>query len=175
MLHQLNSDFETVTLNCAEAIAEYVHFGQVDKQGRPYIEHVQRVAKACQNLSLDQRIAAILHDVVEDQQQKINLETISQLFGRQASHLVETLTRGACYRMGETYPQYIDRIALVPLAVPIKLADLTDNLDPTRGPIPDSLRNKYENAASKLLAPYIKRGLEGYLKKKTDDQGATDA
>lgn len=156
MLHELNSDLETVTLNCAEALAEYVHFGQVDKQGRPYIEHVMRVAKACRNLSLDQRVAAILHDVLEDHPDKISRELLFRLFGEDVTGLVEALTKGYGWRWSETYEQYTDNLSTVPLAIPIKLADLADNLDPARGPIPDSLRERYEKAAGQLMATWAK-------------------
>lgn len=151
MLHELNSDRETVMLNCAEAIAEYLHFGQKDKQGRPYIEHVARVAKACSKLTIEQKIAAILHDAVEDHGDKISVLTIGALFGSEVAKLVEVLTRVPPY----DYETYIESIAAVPLAIPVKLADLTDNLDPARGPIPDSLRERYEKAAIKLLSIYV--------------------
>ena len=51
-------------LEHAIAIAEKHHAGQVDKAGRPYMEHPLRVMKA---MSSDaERIVAILHDVIED-------------------------------------------------------------------------------------------------------------
>jgi guanosine-3',5'-bis(diphosphate) 3'-pyrophosphohydrolase len=151
MLHKLNSDLETVMLNCAEAIAEYVHFGQKDKQGRPYIEHVARVAKACRNLTIEQRVAAILHDTLEDHADKVTAWAIEILFGSQVAELVAALSRSPV----TSYGHYIEQVARYPLAIPIKLADLTDNLDPARGPIPDSLRERYEKASVLLLAAYV--------------------
>ena len=51
-------------LERAIAIAEKQHTGQVDKAGRPYIDHPLRVMQAMSNDA--ERIVAILHDVIED-------------------------------------------------------------------------------------------------------------
>ncbi|TGQ48813.1 HD domain-containing protein, partial [Mesorhizobium sp. M1C.F.Ca.ET.210.01.1.1] len=50
-------------LHQAAQIAEQAHRGQKDKTGRPYIEHLRRVADAVE--TLDQKTVAYLHDVVE--------------------------------------------------------------------------------------------------------------
>ena len=51
-------------LNKALNIACKAHIGQLDKGGSPYILHPVRVALHCQ--TEDEKIVALLHDVVED-------------------------------------------------------------------------------------------------------------
>jgi len=52
------------TLERAIAIAAAAHAGQVDKAGQPYILHPLRVMLRV--ATEHERIAAVLHDVVED-------------------------------------------------------------------------------------------------------------
>ena len=56
----------------AEEIAREAHFGAVDKAGKPYIEHPERVAGRLEHPRL--KVIAWLHDVVEDSY--ISLELI---------------------------------------------------------------------------------------------------
>ncbi|PSB29764.1 HD domain-containing protein [Chlorogloea sp. CCALA 695] len=51
-------------LTKAISIATSAHKNQVDKGGKPYIEHPLRVMK--QMMSDAARIVAVLHDVIED-------------------------------------------------------------------------------------------------------------
>jgi len=53
------------TVDDALAFAELAHADQRDQAGRPYIEHVQRVAAAVGSHGVDAQIVAALHDVVE--------------------------------------------------------------------------------------------------------------
>lgn len=128
-----------------------------DKQRQPLYLHSFRVFLACRHLSPDQRIAALLHDCVEDGQLPHNpsetksdkwviYDIIKSLFGADVSKLVIFLTRPA----NVTYSSYIRVVSSKLDVLPIKLADLRDNLDPTRGPIPDSLRQRYEEAVNVL-------------------------
>lgn len=45
-------------------LAVDAHAGQTDKAGAPYILHPLRVMQGCG--TMEQKIAAVLHDVVED-------------------------------------------------------------------------------------------------------------
>ena len=45
-------------------IAYSAHQGQIDKGGVPYVQHPIRVALSC--MSDDEKIVALLHDVIED-------------------------------------------------------------------------------------------------------------
>ena len=56
--------FLKITLERAKAIATSAHEGQVDKAGKPYIEHPMRVMNM--GKTIEEKIAGVLHDVVED-------------------------------------------------------------------------------------------------------------
>jgi len=56
--------FLKIILDRAKAIATSAHEGQVDKAGKPYIEHPIRVMNMSK--TMDEKIVGVLHDVVED-------------------------------------------------------------------------------------------------------------
>jgi hypothetical protein len=101
-----------------------------------------------------------LHDVVEDTE--VTREVLVEQFGEDVAHLVDALTR----RKGESYEKFIDRICAAGLsAIRIKLADIGDNLDPSRrvrlsAEERDKLSAKYEPARTRLeYCVSITRGL----------------
>jgi len=98
------------------------HSGQFDKMGYPYHFHPLRVASCIHYEKEALRIAALLHDVVEDG--GIPLELIREDFGPFVADIVGCLTR----RKDEPYFEYIGRVEGNPLAARIKLLDLRDNL-----------------------------------------------
>lgn len=112
-------------LRRAVAIAEQQHAGQVDKAGRPYIEHPKRVMRAMQSDA--ERIVAILHDVIEDGD-----VTLAQLadegFPQYLLDALDAVTR----RKDETYEAFVARAAADPIGRNVKRADLRDNADLTR-------------------------------------------
>jgi hypothetical protein len=110
-------------LERAIAFAVEKHAGQLDKVGRPYILHPLRVMLAMD--SDDARIAAVLHDVVEDCDD-VSIEDIRALgLPAAAVEVVELMTHDD----DEPYMDYIERLAPHPLARQVKLADLRDNMD----------------------------------------------
>lgn len=114
----------TYPLGLDQAIiyATLKHAGQVDKAGVPYIFHPLAVAGSAKNDR--QRIAAVLHDTVEDT--SATFDEIERLFGSAARSDVEYLTR----RNDETYDEFIDRVCSAPDADPVvvKLLDVGHNL-----------------------------------------------
>lgn len=141
-----------MTLNEAISIAAYLHRGQLDKQGQPYILHPLRVM-----LSLNteqERILAALHDVVEDAGWPSFVEaaeTVKAEVEPWLRNALSVLTR----RPAERYADYIDRVSKEPLARIVKLADIHDNMLPERM-LPNaegvSLHKRYAIAQQKLLA-----------------------
>ena len=113
------------SLEDAIILAAKAHKGQLDRAGQPYILHPLRVMLRLPDESA--RIAAILHDVVED-----TATTMEDL--RAAGYAEEVLAALDCVtrRNAETYEEFIERIAPNPLARRVKLADLADNMDLTR-------------------------------------------
>ena len=125
-------------LHLALNFAWEAHKWQVDKGGEPYIFHPLRVSLKFGDLKL--RIIALLHDVVEDSD--IKLEQIEIEFGSEVAEAVDYLSR----RSGETYWEYIERMKSNNLAINIKIADIEDNLLPSR----------IESINSKLILRYKK-------------------
>lgn len=115
----------TGTLERAIAIAAIAHEGQVDKAGAPYVLHPLRMMLAV--TTPEARIAAVLHDVVEDT--PVTLEQLrADGFSAAVVEAVEALTK----RQDEDYETFIRRVAPNPIAREVKLADLRDNADLTR-------------------------------------------
>lgn len=130
-------------IGTAFAIAWRAHAGQVDKEGQPYILHPVRVM--LRGETPDERIAGLLHDVIEDGDVSPFELTVRGFAGRTVEAVV------ACTRRDtESYDQFIDRIICSgDLAIRVKLADVLDNL---REPVPDHLRARYEKALGRLQA-----------------------
>lgn len=132
-------------LEDAIALAARCHRHSTDKGGNPYILHPLRVM-----LKMDDepsRIAAVLHDVIEDC--GLSLFDIRR-FGADVAAAVDALTR----RRGESYDSYIDRVSQNEIAIQVKLADLEDNCDLSRIKEPTERdrerREKYLAAINKL-------------------------
>jgi (p)ppGpp synthase/HD superfamily hydrolase len=112
-------------LDHAIAIAIKAHSGQVDKAGQPYILHPLRVMLKFQ--SEDERIVAVMHDVVEDSDvtfYSLNKEGFSD----KVVEAIECLTK----RKNEDYESFIMRASKNSIAKKIKIEDIRDNLDLTR-------------------------------------------
>ncbi|MEA3207606.1 MAG: hypothetical protein QOE70_663 [Chthoniobacter sp.] len=109
-------------LERALQIAVTAHAGQTSKDGSPYILHPLRLMAEMD--SDDERIVAILHDVIEDS----NL-TLADLEGEGfASEVLEAI-RLLTHEKSVPYEEHVRRIEPHPLARKVKLADLRDNAD----------------------------------------------
>lgn len=135
------------TLERAVAIAAQAHEGQVDKGGQPYILHPLRVMMAVEP---EDRIAAVLHDVMEDCPHWTVQGLRNEGFGESAIEALVALTRGS----DEGYNAFIRRAGANPMARRVKLADLSDNMNLSRIAKPtlaDCRRvDKYERATATL-------------------------
>jgi (p)ppGpp synthase/HD superfamily hydrolase len=117
------------TVEAAIALARRAHAGQLDKAGAAYIGHPLRVmAKMTTD---EERIAAILHDVVEDTPVTFD-DLMAMGLPAPAVEAVRLLTRTDDGTDPAAYETYIDAILANPIARKVKLADLEDNLDPSR-------------------------------------------
>lgn len=110
------------TVEDAIALALEAHRGQVDRAGEPYILHPLRVMAGLK--SDTERMIAVLHDVIED-----TPVTLDDLRARGYDETVVNAVDSLSRRDGESYEAFIQRIKQNPLAVPVKLADLMDNMD----------------------------------------------
>ena len=117
------------TLEIALKIAATHHAGQVDKAGQPYILHPIRVMLSVKNG--DERIAAILHDTVED-----TSVTFDDLASAGFSSAVIDAVRALTKTDGESRIEAALRAVQDPIARQVKLADVSDNMDLSRIPSP---------------------------------------
>ena len=101
------------------------HHGQKDKAGKDYYLHPARVSKNC--LDTDAKIAALLHDTVEDT--GLTFEDLLQAkFPQSVVDGVDAVTR----RDGESYAEFIERASCNKIGCEVKIRDLQDNMDITR-------------------------------------------
>lgn len=113
------------TLERAIALAAKAHEGQTDKAGAPYILHPLKVMLRVS--TLEERIAAVLHDVVEDTD-----ITIEKLRGEGFSEAVLKAIESVTKIPGEDYESFVLRAAADPIGRRVKLADLAENSDLSR-------------------------------------------
>jgi (p)ppGpp synthase/HD superfamily hydrolase len=113
------------TLERAIAIAAAAHAGQVDKAGQPYILHPLRVMLRV--TSEHERMAAVLHDVVEDTGVSLQ-QLIAEGFPPQVIAAVDALTK----RHGESRVEAAQRASTNLIGCEVKLADNAENMDLTR-------------------------------------------
>lgn len=138
-------------LAMAHSFAYSAHAQQKDKGGAPYLDHVARVADRFTE-DTDEHVIAVLHDVVEDSTYSLHDLTESG-FSNRVVDAVDAITR----REDETKPDYYARVRSNRLALRVKLADVHDNLEPTRlqkldSSVRERLVRKYTDALPTLLA-----------------------
>lgn len=157
-------------VEAARALAWMAHHDQQDKAGRPYFEHVERVAnRVIEMTGLDDAMTvAYLHDVVEDTFLTLN-GLLALGFSGVVVDGVESVTRrcggddrvpgipanGPGGLLGgdadELYADLIERAAAHPIGRWVKMADIEDHFREVDGYVlPDSLRTRYENARDVL-------------------------
>lgn len=128
-------------LETALRIATLKHAGQFDKQGVPYIEHPTRVAESLHDPGL--KIVALLHDTIEDTDC-----TRDELLRNGIDTVFVDMVCALTHSKDEPYLDYIRRLKKTkPEVIPVKLADIRDNLRPG---CPAGLRERYLKALQVL-------------------------
>ena len=112
-------------LEKAIEIALIAHRGKVDKGGLPYILHPLRVMQGVD--TIEEKIVAILHDVVEDSDKNIQ-DLKEENFSERILKAVALLTKNE----NQSYEDYIGAIKKNTLASKVKMADLKDNMNKMR-------------------------------------------
>lgn len=148
------------TLERAIAIAAKAHEGQVDKAGAPYILHPLQMML---NLSsTEERITAVLHDVVEDC--GVLLDSLrAEGFSKNVIEAIDSVTR----RANESYDAFVLRAAANPIGRRVKLADLENNSDLSR--IENPTARDYDRLEKYRRAMETIRSLEGGIGVKIND------
>lgn len=124
MTMRLIVDGVRVGINDAVTFAVQCYAGKYDRSGWPVILHSIRIAM--KQTTDEGVIAALLHDLVEDG--FCTLQKVEDEFGEDVAEIVGLLTREA----GQSYMDYIKRLAPNHTASMVKLADIEDNTDVRR-------------------------------------------
>lgn len=136
-------------------IASRAFEGKLDKAGKPYFYHLQRVARKQQSATA--KCVAYLHDLLEDCPEWTVQGLRHEGFSYEVINAIELLT----HRPGIDYTDYINLIKTDPIAVSVKIADLRDNMDLTRLP---ELTDKDIDRIKKYHAAYVelKKVFDGF-------------
>lgn len=134
----------TFTVDDAVRIARRAHDGQLDKAGKPYIGHPIRVMNRVGGEY--EQMAGVLHDVIED-----TPVTADDLLAEGCPPRVVSAVVALSKSDGEPMADYLARVAVDPIAVVVKRADIADNCSPPRFDVldpatQDRLRIKYAEA-----------------------------
>ena len=134
-------------LHKAITIACEAHEGQSNINGEPYILHPLRLLTKAK--SSEERIIAILHDVVE--KSNISLADLKNKgFDQNIISSINSLSR----RKSESYIDYIERLMQNRISVKIKLLDLADNIkmhrENNKDGIYDAKINQYKIALKQI-------------------------
>jgi (p)ppGpp synthase/HD superfamily hydrolase len=116
-------------LKKAFEIALVAHKDATDKYGSPYINHITRVMDL--GATNEEKIVGILHDVVEDTPWTFELLEKEGF----SNAVIEALKCVTKHSEEENYEDFTLRVSKNPLAVRVKINDLTDNMDIRRIPI----------------------------------------
>ncbi len=120
---------ESESVSKALRLATVAHKGQVDKAGQDYIKHPIAVAEQLD--TEEEQTVALLHDTIED-----TCVTIADLRKEGFSDNVLQAVYCLTHKDEEPREVYLQRVARNPLAIKVKLADLTHNSDLSRIPEP---------------------------------------
>ena len=133
----------------AQSIAYKAHANQLDKSGKPYIGHIERVAARVH--SDEAKCVALLHDVLEDTT-LITADEMRSIFGDHITDAVLSVTK----RAGESYEAFVQRAGENALGREVKIADLIDNSNLSRLDqvtlVDVQRQRKYNNALLYLLS-----------------------
>lgn len=133
------------TLERAIEIATEAHKGQFDKAGNDYIGHPLRVMQM--GKTENEKIVGVLHDVIEDTDWTFEA-LAAEGFSEEVIAALRCVTKTS---ENENYDDFIERVKKNPLAVAVKINDLTDNMDIRRLPY---LSDKDVKRLKKYLKAY---------------------
>lgn len=148
--------------------AAAAHTGQKRRSGEDFVEHSIAVATLLAEQLPDtiSIVAALLHDVVEDSE--VRLEDIARDFGADVAHIVDGLTkighltfRSSTEEQVENYRKFLLSIAKDARVIIIKLADRLHNMR-TLDALNEERRRRIATETRELYAPLAHRfGMAG--------------
>lgn len=142
----------------AYRFSDQMHLGQIRKSGEPYISHPIAVAEICADWKLDAQaiMAALLHDVMEDQD--VKKDELIERFGAQVASLVDGLSKlekiefqSQQEAQAENFRKMLLAMARDVRVILIKLADRLHNMRTLDVMAP----NKKRRIASETMDVYV--------------------
>lgn len=131
----------------AYRFSDEMHLGQMRKSGEPYISHPIAVAEICADWKLDAQaiMAALLHDVMEDQD--VKKEELIERFGAPVAALVDGLSKldkiefqSQIEAQAENFRKMLLAMARDVRVILVKLADRLHNMRTLGVMIPEKKR-----------------------------------
>jgi GTP diphosphokinase / guanosine-3',5'-bis(diphosphate) 3'-diphosphatase len=147
----------------AYRFSDEMHLGQVRKSGEPYISHPIAVAEICAEWKLDAQaiMAALLHDVIEDQD--VKKDDLLERFGAQVANLVDGLSKlekiefqSQLEAQAENFRKMLLAMASDVRVILIKLADRLHNMR-TMGVMQPAKRRRISRETMEVYVPIAHR------------------
>ncbi len=143
--------------------ADAAHLGQFRASGEPYITHPIAVTEICANWKLDVNalMAALLHDVMEDQ--GVPKHELAEHFGAEVAELVDGLSKldrlefaSKSEQQAESFRKMLLAMARDVRVILIKLADRLHNMR-TLGPVSADKRRRVARETLDIYSPIAHR------------------
>ena len=147
----------------AYRFADEMHLGQVRKSGEPYISHPIAVAEICADWKLDAQaiMAALLHDVMEDQD--VKKDELIERFGAPVASLVDGLSKldklefqSQAEHQAENFRKMLLAMARDVRVILVKLADRLHNMR-TLGAMASEKRHRIARETMEVYVPIAHR------------------
>ena len=163
MLSAYLSEADIKRVKDAYRFSDEAHLGQFRSSGDAYISHPIAVAEVCAGMKLDASaiMAALLHDVIEDQ--GISKEKLIERFGAQVADLVDGLSkldriefRDSQEMQAENFRKMLLAMARDVRVILIKLADRLHNMR-TLGALTTDKRRRIARETLEIYTPIAHR------------------
>lgn len=147
----------------AYRFSDEMHLGQVRKSGEPYISHPIAVAEICAEWKLDAQaiMAALLHDVMEDQD--VKKDELIERFGAPVASLVDGLSKldkiefqSQVEQQAENFRKMLLAMARDVRVILVKLADRLHNMR-TLDAMIDEKRRRIARETMEVYVPIAHR------------------
>jgi GTP pyrophosphokinase len=147
----------------AYRFSDEMHLGQVRKSGEPYISHPIAVAEICAEWKLDAQaiMAALLHDVMEDQD--VKKDELIERFGAPVASLVDGLSKldkiefqTQVEQQAENFRKMLLAMARDVRVILVKLADRLHNMR-TLGAMSADKRRRIARETMEVYVPIAHR------------------
>ncbi|WP_081463727.1 RelA/SpoT family protein [Candidatus Glomeribacter gigasporarum] len=154
---------EIEAVEAAFQFSDQAHLSQYRQSGEPYITHPLAVAEICAHWHLDAQpiMAALLHDVIEDQD--VTKEELAGRFGAKVAELVDGVSkldkvelRRCKDAQAENFRKMMLAMARDVRVMLVKLADRLHNMR-TLGAVPEAKRLRVARETLDIYAPIAHR------------------